>query len=296
MIYALLDKNIETLGLIYFSDKIRNEEELERTELLYTSDIVSLEDIRLTLRPWLALEINKEKNYYRNVPEIKEFLETGELDVFYTRIHQIDAVKEIEDFLNSWKFLRSLGCIDDNTPFDFWPDIKDKVLYDCDVYNYLVKRFTRPVVDIVYSYKSLNIDEKKLLKEFSEIGTRDKKYEYLKRNLPNVSRDVLDFLPLWYRLSIKISNGQKKQSINNLEYKNTGSLGGDRNIEKDLKEKFIQTFKLGSIYSGPEIKSMIKEIYENLGVNKTPKISDLQNYFVITNVSNISSYRIDLRK
>ena len=165
MIYALLDKNIETLGLIYFSDKTRNEEELEKTELLYTSDIVSLEDIRLTLRPWLALEINKEKNYYRNVPEIKEFLETGELDIFYTRIHQIDAVKEIEDFLDSWKFLRSLGCIDDNTPFDFWPDIKDKVLYDCDVYNYLVKRFTRPVVDIVYSYKSLNIDEKKFLKE-----------------------------------------------------------------------------------------------------------------------------------
>lgn len=297
MIYALLDKNIgDTLGLIYFSDKARDEEELERTELLYTSDIVDLDDIRLALRPWIALEVNKEREYYRRVPEIKEYLETGKLDnVFYTRIHPTEALKEVESFYESFTFLRHLGCVDIELPFDFWQDIKDRVVYDCDVYNYLERRYTRPVVDIVYSYKSLDTDEKKFLKEFEEIGTRDKKYEYLKKNLPNVSQDVLDFLPLWYRLSIKISKDQIKPQ-NNLEYKNTGSLGGDRDIEREIKERFIQTFKLGTVYSGSEIKSMIREIYEDLGVEKTPKISDIQNYFVTTSVSNISSYRIELRK
>ena len=52
MIYAILDKTNED---IYFTDTPRTEEELDYTELLYTSDLITLEDIQRDLRPWICL-------------------------------------------------------------------------------------------------------------------------------------------------------------------------------------------------------------------------------------------------
>ncbi len=263
------------------------------------SDLVSLDDIKHNLRPWIVLETaNEDKNLYKNVPEIKEYLETGKLNIFYTKINQSYALDEIKYFKKSWTFLHdTLECINQIPKPDNLNDIINNIIYDCDVYNYLENVYGPSTVDIVYAYKSLKYDEKEFLNDFSKINTRDKKYDFLEKNLQTLDPEVIEFLPLWYRLSCKISNGIKPQEKENLEYKNTRNLGNtDNNIQEKLKNKFIQTFKLGNTYTGQEIKNMVRNIYEDLGIKKTPKISDLQDYFVITSVSISSSYRIDLRK
>lgn len=46
-----------------------------------------------------------------------------------------------------------------------------------------------------------------------------------------------------------------------------------------LRETIYKTFKLGNIYKLVDIKTELKSIYTRLGINKTPKASELLNYF-----------------
>ena len=52
----------------------------------------------------------------------------------------------------------------------------------------------------------------------------------------------------------------------------------------DLKSQFISIFKIGSRYTLKDIKSFIKDTYSNLNVSKTPKASDLESYFDVSEV------------
>lgn len=287
MIYAILDKNN---GTIYFSDTKRTEEELETTELLYTSDTLTLDDIKRDLRPWICLG----SSHYKNTPEIKEYLKSGNIHEFYTRIYPNEIKSELERFNKDYMFLYSLGCVSSAfKPYNI--DDLSNLIYDCDIYNYLTELYGKTNVDTVYEYRSLGKDEKNFLEIFTQQGTKDKKLQWIEKNLDNINQETLNFLPEWYRLSLR-TVGNKKQ-INTLEYKNPNAIGGNDEVDsKKIKDMFFSTFKLGETYTGQEIKEKIQEIYITLGITKTPKISDLVEFFEITNVSMKSSYRIDLRK
>lgn len=288
MIYAILDK---TNGAIYFTDTPRTEEEQDFTELLYTSDIVTPEDIQRDLRPWICLR-STSRTYYHNVPEIKTYLESGNTAEFYTRVYPSEVKSEIERFIRDYEFLVSLGCLNSG------PHITQpihKLIYDCDIYNYLSEVYGKESVEVVYSYRSLGRDEKNFLLEFTKQGTRDKKLSWVEKNIGTLNQAVLDFLPGWYRLSLRTVGNKINSEI--LEYRNHELIGGNNEVgQKQLKDIFFDTFKLGETYTGQEIKEKIQTIYSELGITKTPKISDLSEYFEITSVSIKSSYRIDLRK
>lgn len=288
MIYAILDKTNEA---VYFTDTSRTEEELDYTELLYTSDIITLEDIQRDLRPWICLR-STSRTYYHNVPEIKTYLESGNTAEFYTRVYPSEVKSEIERFVKDYEFLVSLGCLNSG------PHITQPIselIYDCDIYNYLSEVYGKESVEVVYSYRSLGRDEKNFLLEFTKQGTRDKKLLWVEKNIGTLNPDVLDFLPGWYRLSLRTVGN--KINHETLEYRNHEPIGGNSEVrQKQLKDIFFDTFKLGETYTGQEIKEKIQTIYGELGITKTPKISDLSEYFEITSVSIKSSYRIDLRK
>lgn len=284
MIYAILDKNT---NLIYFTDRSREKDDLDNTELLYTSDKVTLSSIKKDLRPWIYLW---DQDYYKNDPIIKQYLETGKLDVFYVKMYPSEIKNEINKFIENLKFLNSIECT--NSQIYNEDPIVNTLEYDCDIYNYLLSIYGN-ITDLIYKFEVLK--EKNILIEFSKIKTRDKKVEFIEKNLQETNKDILEFLPLWYRLEYKIRSEKELQNIL-LEYKNKKSLGGNNKTKQDLKNLFFSTFELGKTYTGPEIKSMIQNIYNTFGLKKTPKISDLQEYFDITNVSSISSYRINLRK
>lgn len=295
MIYAILDK---TLGEIYFTDKKRCDDELETTELLYMSDSITLDDVKEKLRPWINLEI-RERDYYRNSPEIKKYIETSKVSYSYTKIYPQDIDREINQFFEDCKFLSQLGSLKNSIYKVDIEKIRDRIEYDCDIYNYLENILGKDDVDTVCFYRLLDPCCKKFLSEFVGIGTRDKRSEYLKRSLvPQNNPEVLEFLPLWYRLDYKMSGGYKKSNESSeLEYKRNKQLGNiEPNIEDKIRGEFFEVFKLGMVFSGHEIKKMIQEIYDSNGIKRTAKISDLYDYFEVTNVSSASSYRIDLRK
>lgn len=295
ILYAILNK---LNGYIYFSGTSRLQEEQENTELLWTSEIRTFGEVRKCLRPWICLW---DEKYYKNVQEIEEFMSGKPVEIPYSRVWKSEIDSEISKFIDDFTFLQFLGCIPQNlTPHENM-ETREKIKYDCDIINYLEDIFGKTYVDIVYLYKKLDKKSKEFLKTFSDILTKDKKSEYIKTNIQNVDQTVLEFLPLWFRLDYKLSGsyGNKNNIINSLEYntpKHLGDTGED--IERKLRSEFYETFKLDSVYTGQETKTLIQTIYNSLGIKRTAKITDLSDYFEITKVNsgNESSYRIDLRK
>lgn len=49
----------------------------------------------------------------------------------------------------------------------------------------------------------------------------------------------------------------------------------------EIQKKFISTFTIGEKYSLKSIKETLRRIYQDLGLSKTPKATDLEEYFVI---------------
>ena len=47
----------------------------------------------------------------------------------------------------------------------------------------------------------------------------------------------------------------------------------------DLKNSLISHFKIKSKYTLKDIKFILNDIYKDLGITKTPKASELENYF-----------------
>lgn len=288
MIYVILDK---TSGYIYFTDTPRTEEELDYTELLYTSDTITLKDIQRDLRPWICLKPTS-RTYYHNVPEIKSYIESGKIIEKYTRIYPNEVKSEIDKFIKDYEFLVSLGCINSGPTI---PNNLPELIYDCDIYNYLSEIYGKDILETVHSYRLLGKDEKNFLYEFTKQVTRDKKLGLVEKKIDILDPTVLDFIPEWYRLSLRTIGNKINSEV--LEYKNSEPIGGNNEVKLEkLKKNFFNTFKLGEIYTGQEIKRKIQTIYEELGITKTPKISDLYEYFDITSVSIKSSYRINLRK
>ena len=56
---------------------------------------------------------------------------------------------------------------------------------------------------------------------------------------------------------------------------------GFKTNENEIKEKILQTFLVDSRYLKSDIKETLRKIYEELGYSKTPKASDLEEYFEI---------------
>ena len=64
-------------------------------------------------------------------------------------------------------------------------------------------------------------------------------------------------------------------------------------LNKDLaKEKILATFFLGKSYTLAEIKEKLGEIYKELGLKKTPKATDLSNYFIVKKTTAVISGKV----
>jgi dimeric dUTPase (all-alpha-NTP-PPase superfamily) len=51
-------------------------------------------------------------------------------------------------------------------------------------------------------------------------------------------------------------------------------------VSKDnLKEKFLDVFKVGDRYTNKSIKEAVRLIYEEFGLKKSPKATDINEYF-----------------
>ena len=111
------------------------------------------------------------------------------------------------------------------------------------------------------------------------------KYLYSLNMEPDIAKQVLDniydtrFSKYYWTISASRAGSLNYQSGKLEEEYN--SLMGFKTNENEIKEKILQTFLVDSRYLKSDIKETLRKIYEELGYSKTPKASDLEEYFEI---------------
>ena len=65
-----------------------------------------------------------------------------------------------------------------------------------------------------------------------------------------------------------------------IEYNNI-TRAKEKGTNNKLKEKILELFTVNSRYSKSAVKNILKDLYTELEYNKTPKASDLEEYFEI---------------
>ena len=66
--------------------------------------------------------------------------------------------------------------------------------------------------------------------------------------------------------------------------------------ETDIKDLVASLFESGEVYSKKDVKWMLQEVYDKMGITKTAKASELPNYIPckITNKDGLKAYRITI--
>jgi len=115
--------------------------------------------------------------------------------------------------------------------------------------------------------------------------------KYLCSQKENLSEDeysvVLSLVPMEYSnyittLGIDLikSKSYKKGDLD-IEFKN---LSQNQLVSNALGTRIINEFNVGKRYTKAEIKEKLREIYSSLGYNKTPKATDLEQWFEVKTV------------
>ena len=121
--------------------------------------------------------------------------------------------------------------------------------------------------------------------ENQQYFTGKMKYLYSLNMEPDIAKQVLDniydtrFSKYYWTISASRAGSLNYQSGKLEEEYN--SLMGFKTNENEIKEKILQTFLVDSRYLKSDIKETLRKIYEELGYSKTPKASDLEEYFEI---------------
>ena len=102
---------------------------------------------------------------------------------------------------------------------------------------------------------------------------------------------ILDSIPLVFK-NYYLTVGPEK--IRNLQYKNSVILeeynrlkGNQLNLDS-LKNKLYSAFLIGNRYTKAYIKIRLTEIYNNLGIQSSPKATDIEDYFEVKKVQIIN--------
>ena len=122
------------------------------------------------------------------------------------------------------------------------------------------------------------------LKQFSD----KMKFLYSLHMDEDLAKQVLDniydtrFAKYYWTISASRA-GTLHYSSGNLEaeYNNIVNPVDTSGVELAVREKILQTFLVNNKYTKPDIKESLRKIYIELGYEKTPKASDLDEYFEI---------------
>ena len=157
--------------------------------------------------------------------------------------------------------------------------------YESAINNYFKTNY--PDVDFntpeIISEKS-----KKILQEFENQQFFNNKMRYLySLNMDeDVAKQVLDniydtrYSKYYWTISSSRAGSLKYQKGNlEEEYQNIINPKDLSQIEEDVRTKILSSFLPENRYLKSDIKETLRKIYEDLGYDKTPKASDLEEYF-----------------
>lgn len=265
--------------------------EKEGTEILYYLN-TDLKKIYQDLRPVVVLDLGD--GWYKNQKYIENYVSGKIAPSSLVFIYDTDIENSLIKFYNNFDMLKKLGHIGANK---IELKNRDKIKYRCDIENALEDTYGKNVVDLVYEFSRIDEKTRNFL---CSLGTRD--LDYFKRSIPELlskGEDVIKFLPEYYKIYYKTFKLDNPKLLTDIkpEFRNNDVLGSIK--EKSKLENFIYSrFSLGQVYSGNDIKSILQNIYSDLGLKKTAKIVDIFDYFEVVkvNLKKESSYRLERRK
>ena len=172
------------------------------------------------------------------------------------------------------------------------------------VFNNLV------MINDMRSYEIQQVDYKDRFRVFNALGAQIKQSDLIQKILQEFENQKFFTGKMKYLYSLHMDEDIAKQVLDNIydthyaKYywtipaNRAGSLSYQKGeLEKEYqaiisgeklsleeekaKEKILQTFLVDNKYSKPDIKEMLRKIYEDCGYDKAPKASDLEQYFEI---------------
>lgn len=233
------------------------------------------------IRPWKYLGISAD--LYK--PEVLDYIEEWKNSKIppptesRREIHkeQIESIlKSYQDILDT---LISLNLVKESEKLKY----KKYIIYECDIINYLKETVGKFAFELCEKYKALGNDKKTFLKNLSKIKGRENKLSYIKTI--DIDLDIFSFLPPWFKSNYQIFGENertiKNQTTNEIEYQGQDRVDGHIG-EPLIKENIYIVFSFGEILSAKEIKERLGNLYDKLNIKRTPKVSDLYEYFNVT--------------
>ena len=290
-----------------------DESPLRNSNLLFTIDLDFDNDfIRNNLRRWLILWEDNTENvrFYKYKQTIIDWLRSirdegisssRPLNYNPKLVLKSEKEKLIKSFLDTKSFLIKNNIIKDELARKININA-DKLIYDCDVYNYLDELYPN-LSEIIIEYSLLSDKKKSLIQKFYDIKTREGQIAFLRENGDVNVSEIATFLPDWCIFGLLISEEDLRKSNekwDNLpEFRNKKKIDNKDflRLHKDflVREEIFKSFKINEVWAGDQIKNKIREIYRKYEyTDGKPRISEINKYFEVNKTR--QGYRIGYRK
>ncbi len=276
---------------VYFSENSRE----EGTELLFSVENLSLEDLYKIFRPWECLWRRDHSYKLSLIDKFPELIQEASEIPDLVSIQEGDLQKEEEKFLDLLGILVTLGTIDEFQGRSM--NIRYVPKYTVDIFTYLEDKYGSYLKGI---YEILCLLPKDCINFLRVLSTKKFKLKYIQENYSSIDlENIIDFLPVNLKESIRLFGiyGDSMKRKSSLEFTKSGNLEAPE--YPSLREEIRKEFKLGEVWvSGDSsIKSRLSEVYQRCGITDTPKIKDLFEFFDIvpTWVGSQRAYRLNYR-
>ena len=200
--------------------------------------------------------------------------------------------KEINRLVNRWL------CIDSDTPeklqqnytrikriiLDCRKAIRKDILDEGDILPYLIRMYNISDEQLVLIQNDIIPDNiSKFLSDF--YGFKDfpdkMKLVCTVKLEDKDMRVALNYLPLTYKLYYEQLGPDRCRACGYIKTDVEKEFRDLKFNKQDLADRIYDIFKINEKYTKSEIKDTLKNLYTELGYNKTPKANDLEKYFEI---------------
>ena len=310
---AILDKNTSSLGFILKIGYCRDDREKVRTAtymtenptimILYTIPGGTEQDeknLHHHFRKYLKYG-NEWFSYEQEILDFftthttKESLEELDLHLSQSKLIKLQKEKNAKFLENKQKYINPiLHSLEEVNILEYIKKQEELVevldnlfLTSSDIDSYFKTNYPDINFDIP---EKLSKKARKILQEFEnqKFFTGKMKYLYSLHMDEDIAKQVLDNIydthyAKYYWTIPANRAGSLSYQKGELEKEYQAIISGEKlSLEEEkAKEKILQTFLVDNKYSKPDIKEMLRKIYEDCGYDKAPKASDLEQYFEI---------------
>lgn len=181
--------------------------------------------------------------------------------------------------------LRQIDSMTDNILYNYRIRCEDRLL------AFIEKTFGYSKVDI---FPELENKITAFFAKFDSYTRFTDKMRFLYNNVNNVNNfteeefsSILGSIDIIFRNYFTVLGRDRIRALQFRKYALDAEyerLYGNQNKNSDLKSSIYSTFIIGNRYTKVYVKQKLGEIYNNLGIQSSPKATDIENYFEVKKV------------